>query len=260
LDVEEDSLLPAAITSGLNTRLIGRRVIYRPELASTMELARAEAGEGAPEGTVVIAGKQTNGKGRLDRTWLSPAGGIYFSIILYPDISHLHSLIMVASLAVVYAISEVTGLQTQIKWPNDVLVRTKKLCGILIESGAGEGNITYAVVGIGINANIQMASFAEISPVATSLSDELGRDVSRLELVRKLLSEFERLYLSLPGETIYQEWRNSLLTLGRKVHARSGNSVYEGVAESVARDGSLILRRSDGSLISVSAGDVTLRS
>ncbi len=224
-----------------------------------MEEARVEAAKGAPEGTVIIAGEQTGGRGRLERTWLSPSGGIYLSIILYPDAGNLSSLIMVASLAVVHAVRAVTGLQAQIKWPNDVLIGGRKVCGVLIESGAREGDGIYAVIGLGINANIRTADFAEIPPAATSLSDELGRDVSRLEMLRKLLSEFERLYLSLPGEAVYQEWRHSLVTLGRRVRARSGVSVYEGVAESVARDGSLILRRPDGSRIPVYAGDVTLR-
>ena len=253
-----DDLSPEAITSGLETRFIGQRVIYQTKLASTMEVAKVEARRGAPEGTVVIAGEQTKGKGRMERTWLSPRGGVYLSIILYPTRDYLPSLIMAASLAVVHSIKAVTGLQSQIKWPNDVLIGGKKVCGILIESSLRGRTVNYAVIGIGINANLKTADLVDISLAATSLSDELGREVSRLELVRKLLSEFERLYLSLPGEAVYQEWRDSLITLGRKVCARSDSAVYEGTAESVGRDGSLLLCRPDGNLISVPAGDVTL--
>ena len=254
-----DDFSSEAITSGLETRFIGQRVIYQPKLASTMEAAKAESRRGAPEGTVVIAGEQTRGRGRMERIWLSPRGGVYLSIILYPTRDFLSSLIMVASLAVVHSIKAVTGLQSQIKWPNDVLIGEKKVCGILIESSLQGSAVNYAVVGIGINANLKTADLVDVTLAATSLSGELGGEVSRLELVRRLFSEFERLYLSLPGETVYQEWRNSLVTLGRKVCARSGSAVYEGIAESVVRDGSLLLRRPDGSLIPVSAGDVTLR-
>jgi BirA family biotin operon repressor/biotin-[acetyl-CoA-carboxylase] ligase len=166
---------------------------------------------------------------------------------------------MVASLAVVHTIESITGLRLRIKWPNDVLINGKKVCGILIESGMRDSSIAYAVIGIGINVNLKTANSTEISIPATSLSHELGREVSRLELVRRLLIEIEQLYLSVQsGDSVYQEWRDSLETLGKKVYARSGNKVYEGIAESVAKDGSLMLRRTDGSLIKLTAGDVTL--
>lgn len=251
-------LSPKAITSGLETGFIGQRVIYQPRLASTMEVAKEEAQRGAPEGTVVIADEQTCGRGRLERIWLSPRGGVYLSIILYPQTDYLPSLIMVASVAAAHSITEVTGLESQLKWPNDVLIKGKKVGGILIESGIRGRGVNHAVVGMGINVNLKTADFAQILPTATSLADELGREVPRLKLVRSLLFEFERLYLSLPSEAVYQEWRDSLVTLGRKVHVRSGSSLYEGSAESVARDGSLVLRRPDGNPILIAAGDVTL--
>jgi BirA family biotin operon repressor/biotin-[acetyl-CoA-carboxylase] ligase len=150
-------------------------------------------------------------------------------------------------------------LQSQIKWPNDVLINGRKVCGIIIESSAGDNGINYAVVGIGINVNLKTTEFTEIASVATSLSDELGREVSRLSLIKRLLVEIEPLYLSAKNsDAVYQEWRDSLVTLGRKVCARSGNDIYEGIAESVEKDGSLILRLRDGSLKRIVAGDVTL--
>jgi len=227
-----DSLSAASITSELETRFVGQRVIYYPSLTSTMEVARREAQQGAAEGTVIIADEQTAGRGRLGRVWLSPRGSIALSIILYPSLSHLPSLIMLASLAVVHSIEAVTGLKSQTKWPNDVLVNGRKVCGI----------------------------FPEILPIATSLSDEMGRDVSRLSIIRCLLVETERVYLALSaGGSIYEEWRDSLVTLGRRVCVKTGEAIYEGVAESVARDGSLLLRGPDGSLTRIVAGDVTLR-
>jgi BirA family biotin operon repressor/biotin-[acetyl-CoA-carboxylase] ligase len=167
---------------------------------------------------------------------------------------------MLASLAVVHSIEAVTGLRSQIKWPNDVLVNGRKVSGILIESSLRANIVDYAIIGIGINVNLRLAEFPEIQSSATSLSAELGRDVSRLGVIRRLLVEIERLYLALQaGESIYEEWRDSLVTLGRGVRVKSGKTVYEGVAESVARDGSLLLRHSNGNLSKIVAGDATLR-
>jgi len=255
-----NSLSPAAITTNLETRFIGQRVIYYPSLTSTMEVAKREARQGAAEGTAIIADEQTAGRGRMKRVWLSPKGSIALSVILHPDVAYLSSLVMLASLAVAHSIEAVTGLKAQVKWPNDVLINGKKVCGILIESEMRRNIVDYAIIGIGVNVNLKLSDFPEIQPIATSLSDELGRDVSRLELIRRLLVEIERLYLSLPaGGAIYEEWRDRLVTLGRKVSVTWGRTKYEGIAESVARDGSLLLRHSDGSLTKIVAGDVTLR-
>jgi BirA family biotin operon repressor/biotin-[acetyl-CoA-carboxylase] ligase len=255
-----DALSPAAITDNLGTRFVGQRVIYYPELASTMDAAKREARQGAAEGTVVVADEQTAGRGRIKRLWLSPRGSLALSIILYPRLSHLPSLIMVASLAVVHAIARVTGLKSQIKWPNDVLINDKKICGILIESEVRGRQVDFAIIGIGINVNLNPADFPEISPPPASLSHELGRYIPRLDVIRCLLAEIEGLYLALPGrDSVYQEWRDNLVTLGKKVHVRSGETTYNGVAESVASDGSLLLRQPDGSVTKIVAGDVTLR-
>ena len=255
----EDSLSVASITSSLNTRFVGQRVIYYPSLTSTMEVARQEAKQGAEEGTIVIADEQTSGKGRLKRVWLSPRGNIALSLILHPHIACLPSLTMLASLAVLHSIQTVTGLKPQLKWPNDVLIRNKKVCGILIESKVRANTVDYAIVGIGVNVNLRLADFPEILPLATSLSHELGRKVPRVRLIQCLLVEIERLYLALSaGEAIYEEWKDNLVTLGKRVRVKSGETVQEGIAESVARDGSLLLRRLDGSLAKIFAGDVTL--
>ena len=258
--MKESSLSSAAITDNLGTRFIGQKVIYYPSLPSTNDAAKKEAQKGAGEGTVIVAGEQTAGRGRMKRGWLSPKGSIALSIILYPELAYLPSLIMVASLSVAHCLEKVAGLKSEIKWPNDVLINGKKVCGILIESelkGKGAG---YAVIGIGVNVNIKLADFPEILPAATSLSHELGKDVSRLDVVRCLLAEIEGLYLALPsGDAVYREWRDRLVTLGKRVQVSSKEAIYKGIAESVASDGSLLLRQSDGSLTKIVAGDVTLR-
>jgi len=256
----EDTLSPVLITNNLATRFIGQKVIYHPRLTSTMALARQAARQGAAEGTVVVADEQTAGKGRLKRLWLSPRGSLALSIILYPDMSYLPYLMMLASLAVVHSIKAITGLKAQLKWPNDVLIDDKKVCGILIESDLRGNTVAYAIIGIGINTNFRLTDFPEILPHATSLADELGKEISRLAVIRHLLVETERLYLALPdGDPIYREWRDKLVTIGRRVQVKSGETLLKGIAESVARDGSLLLRHSDGSVTSVVAGDVTLR-
>jgi len=256
----ENNLSPASITSNLGTRFIGQRVICYPSLTSTMAAAKQEAQLGAVEGTAIIADEQTAGRGRIKRVWLSPKGSIALSIILYPNVVNLPSLSMLASLALVHSIEAVTGLRAQVKWPNDVLVNDRKVCGILIESNVRGNIVDYAIIGIGVNVNLRLSDFPEIPSTATSLSAELGRDVPRLRVIRQLLVEVERLYLALQaGGSIYEEWRDSLVTLGRRVRVKSGRTVYEGVAESVARDGSLLLRHSNGNLSKIVAGDATLR-
>lgn len=254
----EDSLSPQKITDGLNTSLIGRRVICYPSLPSTQQTARKEAAQGALEGTVIIADEQTAGHGRLGRAWLSPEGSVSLSVVLYPDIAGLPYLIMIASLAVARSIEAVTGLDALLKWPNDVLVNGRKVAGILIESSMGGKAVDYAVMGIGININVDMSLFPEVAATATSLSAELHSSVSRLGVVRRLLLELDDLYKA-PRQAIYGEWRSRLTTLGRQVCVVSGGDVQYGRAESVTADGSLMLRLDDGSLTMILAGDVSLR-
>jgi BirA family biotin operon repressor/biotin-[acetyl-CoA-carboxylase] ligase len=222
-----------------------------------MKVARKEAGRGAPEGTVIIADEQTAGRGRLGRAWLSPPGSISVSLLLYPGIAGLPYLIMIASLAAARSIEAVTGLKARLKWPNDVLVNGRKVAGILIESSMKGKAVDYAVIGMGININVDMTAFPEITATATSLSGELGASVSRLGVVRRLLVELDCLYQA-PRQAIYEEWRSRLDTLGRQVCVSSGGAAQYGRAESVAADGSLLLRRDDGSLTRVLAGDVSL--
>jgi BirA family biotin operon repressor/biotin-[acetyl-CoA-carboxylase] ligase len=256
----EENLSPTDISRNLKTDFIGKKVIAYPSLPSTNDIARREARNEAREGTVVLAEEQTAGRGRLKRAWLSPKGSIALSIILHPTPAQLPFLIMVASLAVAHCIERVSGLKTQIKWPNDVLVNGKKVCGILIESDVRGSAVDYAVIGIGINVNLLPADFPEIATTATSLSQELGRALSRREMIRCLLVEVENLYRALSeGDSVFREWRDRLVTLGKEVEVSSGKTSYKGTAESVASDGSLFLRQPDGSLIKIVAGDVSLR-
>ena len=256
----KDTLSSALITKDLKTRFVGQRVIYHPTLTSTMDISRTEAKRGAVEGTIVITDEQIAGRGRLQRVWLSPRGSIALSVILRPTLACLPYLTMLASLAVARSIEAVTALKPRLKWPNDVLINEKKVCGILIESNVRADKVDYAIIGIGINVNLRLEDYPEILPIATSLYHELKKEVSRLNLLRHLLVEIENLYLAISaGQSIFEEWRDSLVTLGKKVRVKSGDAVQEGIAESVTRDGSLLLRRPDGTLNKILAGDVTLQ-
>lgn len=258
--MSKDNLNSALITEGLNTRFIGQNLLYYPNLTSTMDIARRQAMKKAPEGTAVIADRQTRGKGRLNRTWISPEGNIAVSIILYPTKKYLPSLTIMASLAVLNSIGTITELKCQLKWPNDVLINGKKVCGILLESQSKTDKVVYATIGFGINVNMKLKDYPEIAPVATSLSDEIGGSVSRLALIRNLLMEVEKLYLKLKsGQSLLEEWQKNLITIGKHIHVRSGENIFEGIAESVAADGGLMLRCFDGKLMKFMAGDVTLK-
>jgi BirA family biotin operon repressor/biotin-[acetyl-CoA-carboxylase] ligase len=253
-------LSAAAITRGLKTRCIGKRVLYFPSLPSTMDAARNEALKGAKEGTVVIAGEQTGGRGRLKREWLAPEGNVALSVILRPEIKALPYLIMITSLAAVRSIESVAGVKAGIKWPNDVLIGGKKAGGILIENEMRGNKVAFSIVGIGINIDLRATDYAEIAMTATSLKKESGKKDLRLKIIRSLLEEFERLYLLLPdGKSIYEAWRQRLVNLGKKVRAQPGSQVIEGTAEEVDEGGALLIRGEDGKLTRVVAGDVTLR-
>ncbi len=248
-----------SLAEELVTHFIGRNIIYYPRLSSTMDAARTEAGRGSPEGTVIIAGEQTGGRGRLQRTWLTPPGNIALSIILYPTLASLPYLVMVASLAVVRAIDKTTSLKPLIKWPNDILINGKKVCGILIENKVRTGEVAFAIVGIGINVGLRPENAADISTTATSLSSASVREVSLRLIAKYLFEEFERLYLQLPdGGDIFTAWRDRLVTLGKSVSAPWGNNDITGIAESVDETGALLIRQSDNTLIRVVAGDVRL--
>jgi BirA family biotin operon repressor/biotin-[acetyl-CoA-carboxylase] ligase len=244
----------------LDTAVVGRRIFYHPALASTMDTARREAEKGAPEGTVIIAGEQTGGRGRLHRTWISPPGNIALSIILNPGLAGLPYLIMIASLAAASAIEPVADLKTQIKWPNDILIAGKKVGGILVENAMKGKKVAYSIVGIGINIDLNVAAHPEISDTAVSLETAQVKDDLRVRITKSLLTEFDRLYLKLPdGRLIYEAWRDRLVSLGKKVRVISGSQVIEGTAESVDETGTLLIRQPDGTLVNVIAGDVTLR-
>ncbi len=241
---------------------MGHPLLYFPRVPSTMDVARREVGRGAAEGTVVLAGEQTSGRGRQGRSWLSPQGSIALSVVFRPSLSHLHAIVMIVPLAVVRAVRRATGLETGIKWPNDVILRGKKVCGVLVESGLRGGQVDYAIAGLGLNVDFDPTAYSEIAAIATSLSAGLGRSLPLGEVLGPLLEELDGLYLSLrAGEPVYREWQAHLETIGQRVMVRGEGWQEEGTAEGVDPDGSLLLRREDGTLHRLFSGEVlSLRS
>jgi BirA family transcriptional regulator, biotin operon repressor / biotin---[acetyl-CoA-carboxylase] ligase len=251
--------IKTSIQSRLNTRFVGRHLHYYHQLPTTMETARELAKKGAAEGTVVMADTQTAGRGRLARTWLSPEGNLAMSVILKPALKNLPQLVMIASLAVVRAIKRVACLETHIKWPNDVMIKGKKVCGILIENEVKGGKVNFAVIGIGINVNFNPPDFPEIADIATSLSHEVGTEISNVELTSTVLFELEKLYLEAQaGFPVHKEWQENMETLGKRIKVNTGKTVEQGQAETITENGNLILRHDDGSLVEIVAGDITV--
>ena len=231
-----------------------QRIHHFREISSTMDATRELAKKGAEEGTIVIAEVQTRGRGRLSREWLSPEGGIYFTLIVRPRISPAYAprINLMAGIAVAVTIKELYGLKAGLKWPNDVLIAGKKVCGILAEMDAETDVVNFVNVGIGLNANVSIPRF-EIT--ATSLKDALGREISRKEFLSALVVEIERWLPLLMKADLLEEWRRLSVTLNKEVRVMSLDEEVMGRAIDIDATGALILKGKDGSFRTVLVGD-----
>jgi BirA family biotin operon repressor/biotin-[acetyl-CoA-carboxylase] ligase len=259
-----DLPVPWELARVLNTSFVGKQVVFREVVDSTQNLALSLAARQDSHGTVVIAEQQKSGRGRQKRKWLSPKGGIWLSVILRPEIptARITLLPFAAALAVCNAI-RATGLDARLKWPNDVMVSGKKVAGILLDISAEADQVNHAVIGIGINANVDAnAISARLEGIKiTSISDELGRTVSRLDLAKTLLENLERYYLEMEKRgpsAIMQEWKKNSDMLGRKVTVSQGGKTIQGLAVDVNDDGSLLLR-TGASDVNIVFGDISVR-
>jgi BirA family transcriptional regulator, biotin operon repressor / biotin---[acetyl-CoA-carboxylase] ligase len=240
-------------------------LFYFDTVSSTNILAMDMAEQGCHEGTVVIADTQTSGKGRLGRSWLSPAArNLYMSLVVRPAIppGDATALTLLSAGACSMAIANHCGLPVSIKWPNDLIANGRKIGGILAEIRADIDRIYHAVVGIGINVNLSSAEIPdEINKTATSVLIETGSRTSRSGLAAEIITEFDRWYsllLSKGKKAIIKKWSELCSTTGRRVNISVGDLIIGGTAEGVDDDGLLILRLDDGSLRRFSAGDVTM--
>ncbi|WP_455240783.1 biotin--[acetyl-CoA-carboxylase] ligase [Methanothermobacter tenebrarum] len=257
-----DDLSPSKIKEGLETRYIGREIYCFDEVDSTNIIAKELAEDDASEGTVVIAKTQTRGRGRRGKKWISPRGGIWMSIILRPEIPPAKAphLTLVTGVAVAKTLKREFGLDVGIKWPNDILIGDKKVCGILTEAHARFNTIEYIVVGIGIDTNVDVDLFPEeFREGATSLKRELGVDVDSVDLIRKLLVEFEKVYEDFKKgrfPEILNEWRRFSKTIGSYVEIRKQlGEIVRGEAVGVNSEGALILELDNGKLRKIVSGE-----
>jgi len=231
-----------------------QRIHYFLEIGSTMDAARELAKKGVGEGTIVIAEAQAHGRGRLSREWLSPKGGIYFTLILRPSISPAYAprINLMASVAVATTIRKLFGLNAELKWPNDVLIGGRKVCGILAEMDAEMDVVNFVNVGIGINANTSIPQFEK---TVTSLKDALGREISRKEFLSVLLMEIERQQPLLMKEDLLGEWKKLSVTLNKNVRIVAPGEVIVGRAIDIDTTGALIVKERNGFLKKAMAGD-----
>jgi len=255
------------LQEGLCTKRLARSIFFRREIPSTNDWAKELAAFGAGEGTVAIAETQTAGRGRLGRKWVSPKGGLWFSIILRPELtsSKAFTIIYAAGLAVVEALQQSCGLRAETKWSNDVLVRGRKVCGVLSETNVTGDRVNYLIAGIGINVNFdaQKVFPDELGRSATSLMNELGRKVPLEELFRALLEKLESTYeelLSEGFELILGRWKEHAGFLGRKVEVTTETGKLQGIALDVDSEGALLVRLEDGKVTRVFVGDVAVRT
>lgn len=253
------------LESRMDTEWAGHPVSFYETINSTNLRAKLDADNGAPEGALVVADMQTAGRGRRGRAWSSPAGlNVYFTLILkpryVPDKASMVTLVM--ALAVAEGIRETCGVEAGIKWPNDIVVNGKKVCGILTEMSVEKDFIHHVVIGVGINVGLQ--EFApELADTATSLQAECGRKVPKAALVANIMKAFEKYYESFREKTdlsdLVDSYNKMLVNRGKTVRVLDPKGEYSGVAEEINELGELLVELPDGHVENVYAGEVSVR-
>lgn len=262
---QQDVLNKNEIESRLHTKWAGRELYYYESTDSTNLQVKRLMEEGAPEGVLVVGGEQKQGRGRRGRSWQSPPGtNIYMTLGLrpefQPDLAPMVTLI--DALAVAEAVEQTCGLQTRIKWPNDVVIGGKKICGILTEMSAETGYIHYVVIGTGINVNIKEFP-EEIRETATSLYLEKGETVLRAPIVAKTMEYFESYYekfiQTMDLSLLMEDYNKRLVNKDAAVKVLDPQNEFEGTARGIDEKGQLLVERQDGTVETVYAGEVSVR-
>jgi len=244
--------------SPIDTKIIGKKIIHFESVNSTNLFAKKLIKDGVEEGTIVVADVQSSGRGRKDRTWSSPKGGLWFSVILFPKMPPENGMLitMAISISIVEGIKEITNLDSVIKWPNDVLIDGKKVCGVLTEIQPGKSNVDYAIVGIGINVNNELEK--ELDDVAISLNQLTGEDIPNTKLLENILKKFDFYYnkLSLSDfNLIKDKWLLYSNIIDRKVKVKDGDKIATGNVIDIGENGSLILKTETGK-VNIFSGDI----
>ncbi len=246
----------AHIAAQLHTQTFGRALTVEPQLPSTNTAARALAQSGAQEGAVVVADTQSAGRGRRGRSFFSPVGGVYMSIVLRPPTTvTAGDITACAAIAAARAIERLCPAAVGVKWVNDLFIHDRKVCGILTEGEcAPDGTLAYAILGIGIN--VAPTAFPADIP-ATSLANE-GYSVDRAALIAAVLEEWEALYTNYDAAYILAESRRRSVVIGREVTVRQGDTVYPATALDINEHGHLLVRTSAGDITALSSGEVSI--
>lgn len=266
LQSSPDLISEEEIAGRLTTKWAGRTYYFFPETGSTNLDAKRLAEEGAPHGTLVAAGVQTAGRGRRGRTWESSDCGeaIYMTLLIKPDFSpgHASRVTLLMALAVASALEEICGENFRIKWPNDVILNGRKICGILTEMSAEPDSIQHIVIGTGINVN-QKEFPDEIGKTATSILRETGRKTARAQIIARVMFFFERYYERFLGtydlSGVREDYEKRLANKDREVRVLDPAGAYDGVARGITNGGELIVERADGRREEVYAGEVSVR-
>ena len=247
-------------------KVVGRDIRVFEETASTNDVVEKLARDGVKEGVVVFAESQSKGRGRLGRKWVSPPHkGLWFSVLLRPNLrpQAATQLTVAAATALFRAIREVTGFTPEIKWPNDILIKGRKVAGVLTELSAELDHINHLILGIGVDVNQSATEFPpELRKTATSLKAEAGRHIHRAELAAALLRELDCDYARIVSgdfARLADEWQQQCTTIGQRVAIHIGDRVIQGHAEALDNDGALLIRTQHGRLERVIGGDVTLQ-
>ena len=255
------------ISKGLNTKYIGKNLYVFHEVSSTNTVARFLSINGIEDGTVIISEKQTEARGRSGKAWESPLGGVWLSIVLNPHVDHskLPLITLATGVAVAKTLEKIGIEEPEIKWPNDIMINGKKVCGILTEAITKFNTIENIIIGVGIDANLDNATFPEeLKEGTTTLSKELGRKGDENLLIKIFLEEFEKiseLFDHEGFEEILKEWRKRSYSIGKIVEVRdSFNKNYDGYVVGIGKEGALIVEKIDGTLEKVISGECIIKN
>ena len=254
------------ISKNLNTKYIGKDIYIFNEVMSTNTIAKFLSMNGVGNGAVVISEKQTKARGRSGKNWESPLGGVWLSIILNPNVNHskIPLITLATGVAVENTLKRIGVKNAEIKWPNDILIHGKKVCGILTEAITSFNTIESVIIGVGIDANISIENFPEeLRENMTTLNDENGEKVDENLLIKLFLEEFEKIseqFINEEYETILKEWRKNSYTIGKIVEVHEPFSKpYDGYVLGISRDGSLVVEKIDGTLEKVISGECIIK-
>lgn len=262
-----DKISGNEIQLGLKTEFMGRHIHFEEVLSSTQKIAHTLAGDGAKEGTIVVADQQTSGRGRLARAWYSPKQtGIWMSMILRPKIpiNKTPQLTLLTAVALIQAIEEVTGLTPEIKWPNDILINGKKIVGILTELQAEADRVHSVIIGVGMNVNHTLDQFPEeLQAIATSIAAETGKQADRAQVIQAIMMNFEKLYTSylVHGfKPVKLLWESYAISLNKNLIARTLQGTIRGRAIGIDDEGVLLLETNEGNIEKIYSADIEIQS